>query len=89
MFITKRTPKNGGPMGGDDDFIESRFEPPHTWWNPIAWLIAIFVCEERHEHGPSTYSMSSVGFAILFLIFATMFVAGITMPQWCDICKEP
>lgn len=36
MFKLRRTPKNGGPMGGDDSDDERWFEPPAMWWNPIA-----------------------------------------------------
>lgn len=75
MFKLRRTPKNGGPMGGDDSDDERWFEPPAMWWNPIAWLIALFVEEEIHLHGANEHHISELGFAVVLLFLGAIFIA--------------
>lgn len=74
MFRLRRIPKNGGPMGGDDSDDERWFESPAMWWNPIAWLIALFVEEEIHLHGPNEYHISEPGFALVILLLGAIFI---------------
>ena len=62
-------------MGGDDSVDESWFEPPVVWWNPIAWIIALFVEEEIHLHGPHEYHISEFGFAAVILFLGALFIA--------------
>lgn len=74
MFKLRRIPKNGGPMGGDDSDDERWFEYPAMWWNPIAWLIALFVEEEIRLHGANEYHISECGLALVILFLGAIFI---------------